>query len=49
MGIHGSVTAELIFENSRVPRENLPGTEGKVLVAMALLGGGRVGIGVQHI
>jgi butyryl-CoA dehydrogenase len=50
MGIHASATAELIFENARVPRANLLGEEGKGFkVAMALLDGGRVGIGAQGV
>ncbi|MBC7326210.1 MAG: acyl-CoA dehydrogenase family protein, partial [Moorella sp. (in: Bacteria)] len=50
MGIHGSATAELIFENARVPAENLLGTEGEGFkVAMKLLDGGRVGIGAQGV
>lgn len=50
MGIHGSATAELIFDNARVPRENLLGEEGEGFkVAMKLLDGGRVGIGAQGV
>ncbi|MGQ9825052.1 MAG: acyl-CoA dehydrogenase [Desulfotomaculales bacterium] len=50
MGIHASATAELIFENARVPRANLLGEEGEGFkVAMALLDGGRVGIGAQGV
>ena len=50
MGIHASATAELIFENARVPRANLLGEKGEGFkVAMALLDGGRVGIGAQGV
>ncbi|MEW5954461.1 MAG: acyl-CoA dehydrogenase [Bacillota bacterium] len=50
MGLHGDVTTELIFENARVPKENLLGQEGEGFkVAMALLDGGRIGIGAQGL
>lgn len=50
MGLNGSRTAELIFDNARVPRENVLGQEGKGFkVAMALLDGGRIGIGAQAL
>ncbi|HHY61229.1 MAG TPA: acyl-CoA dehydrogenase [Clostridia bacterium] len=50
MGLHGSQTTELIFENARVPKENLLGKEGEGFkVAMALLDGGRIGIGAQAL
>lgn len=50
MGLNGSRTAELIFENARVPRENVLGQEGEGFkVAMALLDGGRIGIGAQGL
>lgn len=48
MGIHGSSTCELIFENCIVPKENLLGREGKgFAIAMTTLDGGRVGIAAQ--
>ncbi|MCG8402320.1 MAG: acyl-CoA dehydrogenase [Firmicutes bacterium] len=50
MGLHGDVTTELIFDNARVPEENLLGAEGAGFkVAMALLDGGRIGIGAQGL
>jgi len=50
MGLHGSQTTELIFDNARVPRENLLGGEGEGFkVAMSLLDGGRIGIGAQGL
>ena len=50
MGLHGSETAELIFDNCRVPRENLLGTEGKGFsYAMKTLDGGRIGIAAQAV
>ncbi|MFZ5597259.1 MAG: acyl-CoA dehydrogenase [Bacillota bacterium] len=50
MGLNASQTTELIFENAEVPRENLLGVEGEGFkVAMALLDGGRIGIGAQGL
>ncbi|MCL6638174.1 MAG: acyl-CoA dehydrogenase [Firmicutes bacterium] len=50
MGLHADHTAELIFDNARVPRENLLGVEGEGFkVAMALLDGGRIGIAAQGL
>ncbi len=50
MGLNGSQTTELIFDNARVPKENLLGVEGEGFkVAMALLDGGRIGIGAQGL
>lgn len=50
MGLHGDITTELIFDNARVPKENLLGHEGEGFkVAMALLDGGRIGIGAQGL
>lgn len=48
MGIRGSATCELIFENCIVPKENLLGKEGKGFgIAMATLDNGRIGIASQ--
>ncbi|MDU6032251.1 MAG: acyl-CoA dehydrogenase family protein, partial [Peptoniphilus harei] len=48
MGIRGSSTCELIFEDCRIPRENLLGREGKgFAIAMKTLDGGRIGIASQ--
>ncbi|GBF34338.1 butyryl-CoA dehydrogenase [Desulfocucumis palustris] len=50
MGLHADLTGELIFDNARVPKENLLGVEGDGFrVAMALLDGGRIGIGAQGL
>jgi len=48
MGIRGSATTELVFENCIVPKENMLGQEGKgFTVAMTTLDGGRIGIAAQ--
>ena len=50
MGIHGSETAELIFDNCRVPKENLLGKLGKGFnIAMACLDGARIGVAAQAL
>lgn len=50
MGIAGSETAELIFEDCRVPAGNLLGKEGKGFkIAMQALDGARIGVGAQAI
>ncbi|MDR1113042.1 MAG: acyl-CoA dehydrogenase [Bacteroidales bacterium] len=50
MGIRGSSTCELIFENCEVPKENLLGKEGKgFAIAMKTLDGGRIGIAAQAL
>ncbi|MBP2033196.1 butyryl-CoA dehydrogenase [Clostridium algifaecis] len=50
MGIRGSSTTELIFEDVKVPVENLLGKEGKGFkVAMMTLDGGRIGIAAQAL
>ncbi len=50
MGIRGSATCELIFENVPVPLENLLGKEGGGFgIAMKTLDGGRIGIAAQAL
>ena len=50
MGIRSSSTAELIFNNVKVPKENLLGKEGEGFkIAMATLDGGRIGIASQAL
>lgn len=50
MGIRASNTAELIFDNCRVPKENLVGKEGQGFkIAMILLDGARIGIAAQAL
>jgi len=49
-GIRASSTCELIFENCRIPRENLVGELGKgYKIAIETLNEGRIGIGAQMI
>ena len=50
MGIRGSSTYELIFEDCRIPKENLLGKQGKGFgIAMHTLDGGRIGIAAQAL
>lgn len=50
LGIRSSSTAELIFNNVKVPKENLLGKEGQGFrIAMATLDGGRIGIAAQAL
>lgn len=50
MGIRSSSTAELIFNDVKVPKENLLGVEGQGFkIAMATLDGGRIGIASQAL
>ncbi len=50
MGIRGSSTYELIFEDCRIPKENLLGPLGKGFpIAMHTLDGGRIGIAAQAL
>lgn len=50
MGLRASDTTELIFEDCRVPSENLLGQEGDgFVIAMASLDGGRIGIASQSV
>lgn len=50
MGLHGSYTTELVFDNARVPAANLLGQEGEgFCIAMANLNTGRIGIAAQAL
>jgi butyryl-CoA dehydrogenase len=50
MGLRLSRSAEIVFENCRVPAENLLGGEGQGLrVALGALDGGRIGIAAQSV
>ena len=50
MGIRGSATCELIFENVKVPKENMLGKRGDGFkIAMKTLDGGRIGIAAQAL
>ncbi len=50
MGIRGSSTYELIFEDCRIPKDNLLGPQGKGFgIAMHTLDGGRIGIAAQAL
>ena len=50
MGICGSATYELIFQDCRIPKENLLGKQGTGFkIAMHTLDGGRIGIAAQAL
>jgi alkylation response protein AidB-like acyl-CoA dehydrogenase len=50
MGIKGSPTTELVFENAKVPVANRIGEEGQgIKIALSILEGGRIGIASQAI
>lgn len=50
MGLHGSKTTELIFDECRVPKEQLFGIEGEGFkIAMSNLNIGRIGIAAQAL
>ncbi|MCL4456159.1 MAG: acyl-CoA dehydrogenase family protein [Nitrospirae bacterium] len=50
MGIRASSTRELIFDNCRIPKENLLGKEGMgFIVAMKTLDSSRTGVGAQGL
>lgn len=50
MGIRSSATAQLLFNNVKVPKENLLGKEGQGFkIAMSTLDGGRIGIAAQAL
>ena len=50
MGLHASNTGELIFEDCRIPAENLLGAEGEGdKLFLKTLDGGRIGIGAMAL
>ncbi len=50
MGLHGSRTVQITFEDAMVPKENLLGEEGEGFkIAMANLDVGRIGIAAQSL
>lgn len=50
MGIRGSIAAELVFEDCKIPKDNLLGQEGKGFkTAMSSLDVGRLGIAAQAL
>ena len=50
LGLHGSPTAEIVFTDCIVPKENMLGKEGKGFgIAMQTLDGGRIGIAAQSL
>lgn len=50
LGQHSSDTAQILFENCRIPAENLIGEEGQgYKIALSGLEGGRIGIGSQAV
>ena len=50
LGQHASDTAQIVFQNCRVPAENLIGDEGQGLkIALSGLEGGRIGIASQSV
>lgn len=50
LGIRASATSEIIFEDCRIPAENLLGAEGEGFkIAMTVLDAGRIGIAAQAL
>lgn len=50
LGIHSSITMELIFQDVKVPKANMLGKEGEGFkIAMTTLDGGRIGIAAQAL
>lgn len=50
MGIRASATSELIFQDCRIPKDNLLGKIGEGFkIAMVVLDGARIGIGAQAV
>lgn len=50
MGIRASATAELIFDNCRIPKENMLGKDGEGFkIAMVVLDSARISVGAQAV
>lgn len=50
MGLRGTQNCDLLFEDCRIPKENLLGKEGDGFkIAMSTLDGGRIGIAAQSV
>jgi len=50
MGLRGTQNCDLVFEDCRIPKENLLGKEGEGFkMSMATLDGGRIGIAAQSV
>lgn len=50
MGLHGTQNCDLVFENCRIPQDNLLGQKGDGFkIAMSTLDGGRIGIAAQAV
>lgn len=50
MGLRGTQNCDLVFEDCKVPKENMLGKEGEGFkIAMATLDGGRIGIAAQSV
>ncbi|WP_378955777.1 acyl-CoA dehydrogenase [Pelosinus sp. sgz500959] len=50
MGIHTSLTNELVFQDVRIPKENVLGKVGEGFkIAMSTLDGGRIGVAAQAL
>ncbi len=50
MGLHASITSEVVLEDCQVPAENLLGNEGKgASIALHCLDGSRIGIAAQSV
>jgi acyl-CoA dehydrogenase len=50
MGLHSSLTAEIVFEDCRVPAENLLGEEGRgAFIALQGIDSSRIGIAAQSV
>ena len=50
MGIRASTACELVFEDVRIPKENMLGADGRgFMIAMKALDGGRIGVAAQAV